>query len=228
VRELKNREEDDGVSVVSRARGSRPTDYGGYPNCHQAWRWNIGFPNDLPRLDTDAEIVASGRRGMTSDGWTDDVAGRAAPEPAARGGGVGAMLAEIGLWSGSHTANYPDVVAFVDAEADDEGRRAIADRLDGGRRTDRAYMGYATCTICGCRNGSGELTDGVFIWPEGLGHYVRLHRVRLPAELERALRLPMTADEQALERATMAGNDARNREYWRRLTGVSSPEEPNG
>ena len=38
-----------------------------------------------------------------------------------------------------------------------------------------------TCRICGAQNGSLELTDGVFLWPEGLAHYVTAHAVRLPA-----------------------------------------------
>ena len=29
-------------------------------------------------------------------------------------------------------------------------------------------------------NGALELTDGHFIWPEGLSHHVRHHAVRLP------------------------------------------------
>ena len=33
---------------------------------------------------------------------------------------------------------------------------------------------------CSLANGSAELTDGVFIWPEGLAHYVAEHSVALP------------------------------------------------
>lgn len=40
--------------------------------------------------------------------------------------------------------------------------------------------GHSTCRICGVPNGSAELTNGVYVWPEGLGHYVREHSVRLP------------------------------------------------
>jgi hypothetical protein len=41
-------------------------------------------------------------------------------------------------------------------------------------------MGYSECRLCGARNGSLELTDGVYVWPDGLSHYVRQHSVRLP------------------------------------------------
>jgi hypothetical protein len=30
--------------------------------------------------------------------------------------------------------------------------------------------------------GSYDFTDGVWVWPEGLSHYVEIHCVRLPAE----------------------------------------------
>jgi hypothetical protein len=44
-------------------------------------------------------------------------------------------------------------------------------------------VGYSTCRICGdYRNGDRELTDGVYLWPQGLAHYVREHQVRLPSQ----------------------------------------------
>lgn len=43
-------------------------------------------------------------------------------------------------------------------------------------------MGVSTCRMCGTPNGAGEFTDGVYVWPEGLAHYVQEHSVRLPAE----------------------------------------------
>lgn len=44
----------------------------------------------------------------------------------------------------------------------------------------RAYMGYTTCRIFGAQNGSLELADGVYVWPEGLAHYVTAHAIRMP------------------------------------------------
>ena len=43
-------------------------------------------------------------------------------------------------------------------------------------------MGYSECRLCGQQNGAGEFTDGTYIWPEGLRHYVSAHSVRLPEE----------------------------------------------
>jgi len=36
--------------------------------------------------------------------------------------------------------------------------------------------------LCACVNGSRDLTDGDYLWPEGLSHYVLAHGVRLPTE----------------------------------------------
>ena len=49
------------------------------------------------------------------------------------------------------------------------------------------YVQYGGCSYCrvGCWRtflGSKDLTDGVWVWPEGLAHYVGTHGVRLPDE----------------------------------------------
>jgi len=45
-----------------------------------------------------------------------------------------------------------------------------------------AYEGRSHCRFgCGERDmGCSDLTDGTFVWPEGLAHYVDRHDVRLP------------------------------------------------
>jgi len=37
-------------------------------------------------------------------------------------------------------------------------------------------------------NGAVEYTDGMYVWPEGLAHYIHDHAVRLPEELVRHAR----------------------------------------
>ena len=47
-----------------------------------------------------------------------------------------------------------------------------------------AQLGYSYCRFrCGIPRramGDAELTDGLYVWPEGLVHYVEVHAVRLP------------------------------------------------
>jgi hypothetical protein len=45
------------------------------------------------------------------------------------------------------------------------------------------YMGYSKCRICDRINGVGEFMDDIYLWPEGLAHYVGEHSVRLPQEV---------------------------------------------
>jgi hypothetical protein len=57
-------------------------------------------------------------------------------------------------------------------------RDGVASYLERGFIA-RAYMGLSPCRLCGQNNGCLELTDGTFLWPEGLAHYVRDHAVRV-------------------------------------------------
>lgn len=45
-----------------------------------------------------------------------------------------------------------------------------------------AYCGWHTCRICGAACGTEDVSDGVWVWPSGLAHYVGEHRVELPEE----------------------------------------------
>jgi hypothetical protein len=40
--------------------------------------------------------------------------------------------------------------------------------------------GVARCRLCGRANGAVEFTDGMYVWPEGLAHYVGDRSVRRP------------------------------------------------
>jgi hypothetical protein len=46
-------------------------------------------------------------------------------------------------------------------------------------------LGLSRCRLCGRVNGCGESSDGVFVWPSGLAHYVVDHGVRLPDDFVR-------------------------------------------
>ena len=45
--------------------------------------------------------------------------------------------------------------------------------------------GTSWCRVCGKANGSAEHTDGVYLWPKGLAHYVCEHGVRPPVSVIR-------------------------------------------
>jgi len=85
----------------------------------------------------------------------------------------------IGYWKGPGAMHWPDPQAFVDPNWDLEEREFVADYLQRGMIV-HVFMGLSPCRFCGKHNGSMELTDGVYVWPQGLAHYLIEHGVRLP------------------------------------------------
>ena len=78
--------------------------------------------------------------------------------------------------------NLPWPEDFIDEEQSECFINMVAGYLDSGSIRER-YMGQAYCRICNTwGNGSADLSDGTYVWPEGLSHYVREHKVRLPDE----------------------------------------------
>lgn len=90
----------------------------------------------------------------------------------------------IGYWSGEQAPGWPDVAAFVDADWDEDERHLVSQYLACGTLA-RTYMGLSVCRVCGASNGYAEYSDGMYIWPSGLAHYVDQHDVRLPDEFVR-------------------------------------------
>ncbi|WP_173094396.1 hypothetical protein [Actinomadura verrucosospora] len=88
------------------------------------------------------------------------------------------LLQRLGYW-GEAGSGLPAPSALIDDSWNDMDRDLVAEHLGRGFVA-RAYTGHATCRVCGDQVGSLELTDGTYIWPEGLRHYVAAHSIRLP------------------------------------------------
>jgi hypothetical protein len=91
----------------------------------------------------------------------------------------------IGYWIGSHGAELFPAPQECQGELSDSVREKLANYLDGGQMHEQ-YRGLSWCRFdCGIESskmGSKDLTDGVWIWPEALSHYIRKHSVILPSE----------------------------------------------
>jgi hypothetical protein len=121
-------------------------------------------------------------------------------------------LVLVGYWKSDEQPEWPDAHAFVDPDWDEDERMDTSEYFSSGTRV-RQYMGYSRCRFCGELNGSAELTDGTYVWPEGLAHYLREHGVRLPQVL---------VDHAARRREALEMNDV-DRAWWRGQRGGSRP-----
>ncbi|MFZ2642479.1 MAG: hypothetical protein WA117_15900 [Verrucomicrobiia bacterium] len=107
----------------------------------------------------------------------------------------------IGFWSGGpetikdpngggykivlKSESWIDPACLVDENCQSEVRPLLVSYLKKGRKY-ASYMGYSFCRFAGGppneEMGDSELTDGVWLWPEGLWIYVDKYKVRLPEE----------------------------------------------
>lgn len=78
-------------------------------------------------------------------------------------------------------AHLPSVFDSVDPNWSPAERDKVLRYLSHDQHRRTAYMGFSTCRICGKENGCADVSDGTFVWPDGMGHYVRDHAVRPPA-----------------------------------------------
>lgn len=93
-------------------------------------------------------------------------------------------LIAVGYWNdGSDGCSLHNPQEFANVRANTDLREQMFHYLRSGREVVQ-YVGYSWCRFdCGvddCEMGSTELTDGVWIWPEGLAHYVASHELSLP------------------------------------------------
>jgi len=95
------------------------------------------------------------------------------------------QLIGIGYWHSIYDSGFPDPGNFVDKEWNKEEREHILRYLQAGRSMPYDAMGVSWCRFrCGVVHlGAGEFTDGKYVWPEGLAHYIDKHEVRLPHEV---------------------------------------------
>jgi hypothetical protein len=102
------------------------------------------------------------------------------------------VLKTIGYWQENHGVLRlcPQPQSLVCPDWHLAERELILGYLRGGFAYE-AFGGWSTCRFrcaAGEHNGSLELTDGEWSWPEGLAHYVEFHNLTLPEEFVETMR----------------------------------------
>ena len=88
-------------------------------------------------------------------------------------------LKVVGFWNIRGLQKYIHPEHLVERQI--ENKELIEKYLRSGNIISY-YRGFSLCRICGNTNGFTDLTDGTWIWPEGLAHYISDHNVELPKE----------------------------------------------
>ncbi len=87
-------------------------------------------------------------------------------------------LIPIGYWYSNSEPELPMPISTDHFEHKDE----VLDYLQNGEVKHR-WRGMSSCRLCDLwNNGSRCLTDGTYIWPQGLAHYVEEHNTPLPQD----------------------------------------------
>jgi hypothetical protein len=94
------------------------------------------------------------------------------------------MLKIVGYWFREDGGEgLPDPQRLVDKSWEVKDRKRIVGYLKSGVRL-RECLGFSYCRFPGGppseKMGNADLTDGVWLWPEGLWVYVFRYSVRLP------------------------------------------------
>jgi hypothetical protein len=95
----------------------------------------------------------------------------------------GGSLLAVGFWSPHEFC--PDPRDLAPAQYPRELRSVVTAYLREGAVL-REYLGYSYCRFgCGIADselGCSDLSDGTWVWPSGLAHYIEVHDVSLPPE----------------------------------------------
>lgn len=88
-------------------------------------------------------------------------------------------MKEVGFWNNERN-EYPEYPMPVENKANYDVEKMF-DYLSNGALAG-GYRGPSHCRICGVKNGSKEYVDGIYLWPEGLPHYIKEHQIELPSD----------------------------------------------
>lgn len=94
------------------------------------------------------------------------------------------LLKTIGYWKSKHCKeyfNYPDPSTLMNHEYNQDIKKLLIKYLKECKPCNQ-YRGFSGCRICGTILGTHERTDGTYVWPDKLDHYVEEHNVMLPTE----------------------------------------------
>lgn len=86
-------------------------------------------------------------------------------------------LIPVGFWFCPEQPYLPQPKKLIDIYWNAEEKKKVIDHLKNGKVIE-SYKGWSECRICNCHNGCQDMTDDVYLWPEGFLHYLEVHSVK--------------------------------------------------
>lgn len=131
----------------------------------------------------------------------------------------------IGFWPDETPKKYPDPGEFVDPDWDESERLAVLEFLAQGEMIS-AWRGHSWCRFS-CKNdtnGYRDFSDGYYLWPEGLAHYIQEHQVKLPDEFIQHVKSQQGHDAERLDRIKSRRDpEYTDSQWWLNQTGNDLP-----
>jgi hypothetical protein len=136
--------------------------------------------------------------------------------------GEACRLKAVGYWHCVGAEDYPRPQWLVRRGWHTDELALIVAYLRSGY-TFAHWLGFSNCRFgCGIdvrKMGSSDRTDGEWVWPEGLVHYVETHSVFLPEPMVQTMRRNrwrVTKPDLPIERYDGSGNDRLDFCFWRK------------
>ena len=129
-------------------------------------------------------------------------------------------LTAIGYWQSDRQPELPHPKSFINDQINAEERKLLIEYLERGKVLMQC-LGYSFCRFnCGIPDhemGTANLTDGNYVWPEKLSHYVSKHYIWLPELFIHHVRANQhyNPDEIELKREDFDVKNLFNYEWWK-------------
>ncbi len=95
------------------------------------------------------------------------------------------VLIAVGFWASYLEKDLPDINGFIDKSISLSERLMLSTYLKKQFEYE-VWRGWSYCRFnCGIpeeQMGHSDYTDGKYVWPEGLSHYIEKHDLWLPSE----------------------------------------------
>jgi len=127
-------------------------------------------------------------------------------------------LIEIGYWPTSVDPDRPQPDAFLDADWSNEEREQVLRYLADGVPLPWEGGPVEWCVYCGALLVVDELTDGTYVWPTHLIHYVSEHLVRPPGLFVLHIQQAPRSEDSSSEGAFVE-DPGRDADWWNALSG---------